>query len=61
MSRPNLNILGSLLDTGVMELNYTLSFKKTGTTRDHGYLFKMKNRDLGALFQKSAEFDLATI
>jgi len=44
-----------------MELDYTLSFKKNGTTRNHGYLFKIKNRDLGALFQKFAEFDLATI
>ncbi len=47
---PLINNFGLLVDTGKIEMDYTLSSKPSGGTRDHGYLFKLWPRDFYLLF-----------
>lgn len=42
--------LGPLIDAGKIEMDLTLSRKPSGGTRDHGYLFKIWQRDIELLF-----------
>jgi len=47
---PFAHALDMLVDAGSITLDYTLSEKRPGIVRDHGYLFKIKPGDMGALF-----------
>lgn len=50
--------LGPALMTGAVTMDYTLSVKESGKTRDHGYLFKLREQDIDVLFPPSREFEL---
>lgn len=47
---PNINMLGYLLDSGIITMDYTIHLKEDGNTRDHGYLFRIRPSNLGLLF-----------
>ena len=47
---PLVSNLGLLVDTGKIEVDYTLSSKSSGGTRDHGYLFKVWPKNFDLLF-----------
>jgi len=57
-SNPHIERLENLLETGLITLDYTLHLKDNGTTRDHGYIFKLKQNSKTALFPKPAIYDL---
>lgn len=54
--------LAPLIESGHVELDFTLSLKKTAagreTARDHGYLFKMWARDRHLLFAPARKYPL---
>lgn len=52
--------LGPAIVAGAVTMDYTLSLKPSGHTRDHGYLFKLHEDDIDVLFPPSVTFDLAT-
>lgn len=47
---PLVNNFGHLIDAGKIEMDYTLSSRPSGGTRDHGYLFKIWPRNFDLLF-----------
>ncbi|QIK95564.1 hypothetical protein G7076_02895 [Sphingomonas sp. HDW15A] len=51
--------LPMLLEAGVITLDYTIKETKTGTAKDQGYLFKIRQSDLPLLFKSPLDFDLA--
>lgn len=48
-----------LVNTGKIEMDYTLSSKQSGGTRDHGYLFKIWPRNLDLLFPPPINYALS--
>ena len=56
---PLVNNFGILVDTGKIEMDYTLSSKSSGGTRDHGYLFKMWPRNFDMLFPPPINYVLS--
>jgi len=56
---PLVNNFGILVDTGKIEMDYTLSSKPSGGTRDHGYLFKMWPRNFDMLFPPPINYALS--
>jgi hypothetical protein len=57
--RPLVSNFGLLVDTGKIEMDYTLSSKPSGGTRDHGYLFKLWPRDFDLLFPPPVNYALS--
>jgi hypothetical protein len=57
---PLINNFGFLVDTGKIEMDYTLSSKPSGGTRDHGYLFKIWPRNFDLLFPPPINYALST-
>jgi hypothetical protein len=57
-SNPFVNRLETLFETGLITMDYTLHIKPSGKARDHGYLFKIKNNSMDALFPKPVLYDL---
>ena len=55
---PNPTYFIALLESGVITLDYLMHFKKDGSARDHGYLFKILHADLDKLFPKPKHFSL---
>lgn len=58
---PNPNFFVPLVEAKIITLDYTMHFKKNGTARDHGYLFKILPENLEKLFPKPQEFDLSLL
>lgn len=56
---PLVSNLGMLIDSGKIELDLTLSEKRNGGTRDHGYLFKIWRDDFDLLFPKPLNYRLS--
>ena len=56
---PLINNFGLLVDTGKIEMDYTLSSKPSGGTRDHGYLFKLWPRNFDLLFPPPINYALS--
>lgn len=56
---PLTNNFGLLVDTGKIEMDYTLSSKPSGGTRDHGYLFKIWPRNFDLLFPPPINYALS--
>lgn len=56
-SKPNVNILGELINAGHIQLDYTFSEKVRASgkvwVRDHGHLWKIKPASMGLLFPPS--------
>jgi hypothetical protein len=50
--------LRHLLSTGRVMLDFTLSELETGRVRDHGYLFRIADRDIPLLFSNPVDYDL---
>jgi len=57
--RPLVSNLGLLIDSGKIELDFTLSEKSSGGTRDHGYLFKIWRENFDLLFPKPINYVLS--
>lgn len=55
---PYIERLESLIENGIITLDYTLHIKDNGTARDHGYLFKLKQNSLSALFPSPIVYNL---
>jgi len=56
---PLINNFGLLVDTGKIEMDYTLSSKPSGGTRDHGYLFKLWPQNFNLLFPPPINYALS--
>jgi len=50
--------LGPAIEAGKVTLDFTLSQKPSGMTRDHGYLFKLHERSIDFLFPPSETYSL---
>jgi hypothetical protein len=57
-SNPYIDKLETLLETGLITMDYTLHLKESGKARDHGYLFKLKANSIESLFPKPLSYDL---
>ena len=55
---PNLDAFPLLLEAGEVTVDYLIAIKPNGSASDHGYKFKMKKKNLEALFGKPKRFDL---
>ena len=56
--RPLVWNLGPAIAAGAVTMDYTLSIKPSGLTRDHGYLFKLHEHNIDVLFPPSDTYDL---
>lgn len=56
---PLVKNFGLLVDTGKIEMDYTLSSKSSGGCRDHGYLFKIWPRNFDMLFPPPINYVLS--
>ena len=50
--------LGPAIAAGAVTMDYTLSIKPSGQTRDHGYLFKLHEHNIDVLFPPSDTYQL---
>ena len=50
---PKVRNLNALIETGVISVDFLMSQKGPQSVRDHGYLFKIYQRDFPALFPPS--------
>ena len=55
---PILRNFETLIEGGLIQVDYLMSQKGPASVRDHGYLFKMKPSDFGALFPPSKTYQL---
>ena len=56
---PNIDAFPILLELGKVFVDYTIKETKTGGAKDQGYLFRMKQNNLMALFGVPRSFDLS--
>ena len=56
--KPNVSNLASLIDAGIVTLDYTLSLKPNGTIRDHGYLFRTTSDKFAHIFPLERVYEL---
>jgi hypothetical protein len=47
--KPNISSLEILINEGIISLDFTLSLKPSGGTRDHGYLFRINRNSINLL------------
>ena len=55
---PNAHLFHTLIDAGIITMDYLLKRKPSGAVRDHGYLFKIFPRDFNLLFPPPRMYDL---
>jgi hypothetical protein len=55
---PLVNNFSALVNSGVITMDFTLSTRPTGATRDHGYLFRIDRRNHHLMFPNPIEYDL---
>jgi len=55
---PYLSKFETLIETGIITVDYTMHFKDSGAARDHGYLFKLKPNNLSSLFPEAIKYNL---
>jgi hypothetical protein len=55
---PKVRNLNTLIETGVISVDFLMSQKGPQSVRDHGYLFKIHQRDFPALFPPSQIYNL---
>ena len=58
---PIAEYFGPLVESGVITMDFTIHVKPSGTTRDHGYLFKIKPEKLDSLFPPPKFYDLSAL
>ena len=56
---PNIDAFALLLEVGEVFVDYTIKETKTGAAKDQGYLFRMKQNNLNALFGVPRSFELS--
>lgn len=56
--KPNITLIGLLLESQVITMDYTMHKKPSGLVRDHGYIFKIKPSNVELLFPKPLEYVL---
>lgn len=59
--KPLVSLLPSLIELGVITMDYTMHRKPSGKIRDHGYLFKIKPNDIRLLFPAPISYNLNNI
>jgi hypothetical protein len=55
--KPNVNLLGALVEQNIITMDYTLS-QKGNRVRDHGYLFKIRPENVNLLFPNPEKYYL---
>lgn len=55
---PNIQGFETLLESGIITVDYLISQKGSTSVRDHGYLFKIHQRDINALFPPPKIYEL---
>ncbi|AXE62016.1 MvaI/BcnI family restriction endonuclease [Candidatus Thioglobus sp. NP1] len=55
---PYISKFETLIETGIITMDYTMHIKESGKWRDHGFLFKLKPNQLPALFPEAIKHDL---
>ena len=54
----DVSVFSTLIETGVITLDYTIKETKSGTAKDQGYLFKISSKELDLLFSRVDEYSL---
>ena len=57
-SNADISVFPTLIETGVVTLDYTIKETKTGAAKDQGYLFKIASKNLDLLFSKVEHYSL---
>lgn len=57
-TNPYIDRLETLIETGLITMDYTMHIKPTGKIRDHGYLFKLHQSSKESLFPKPDKYNL---
>ena len=57
-ANPYIDKIETLIETGLITMDYTMHIKTTGKVRDHGYLFKLHQNSKESLFPQSIKYDL---
>ena len=52
------NIFPTLIETGVITLDYTIKEAKKNVAKDQGYLFKISSKNLDLLFSRISHYSL---
>lgn len=60
-ANPFIDKFETLVETGLITLDYTMHIKPSGDVRDHGYLFKLRSNSKAALFPNSQMYDLTKL
>lgn len=60
-ANPYIEKLETLIETGLITLDYAMHVKPAGGIRDHGYLFKLHQNSKSALFPNPTKYDLTTM
>jgi hypothetical protein len=55
---PYISKFETLIETGIITMDYTMHIKASGRWRDHGFLFKLKPNHLSSLFPETVKYDL---
>lgn len=58
---PFIDKFETLVETGLITMDYTMHIKPSGEVRDHGYLFKLRPNSKAALFPAAQVFDLTQL
>jgi len=59
-TNPYIDKLETLIETGLITMDYTMHIKPTGKIRDHGYLFKLHQNSKESLFPKPDKYNLTS-
>jgi len=57
-ANPYIDKLETLIETGLITMDYTMHIRPNGKVRDHGYLFKLHQNSKRSLFPESTIYDL---
>ena len=55
---PYISKFETLIETGIITMDYTMHIKASGKWRDHGFLFKLKPNQLPTLFPEAIKYNL---
>jgi len=55
---PYISRFETLIETGIITMDYTMHIKASGKWRDHGFLFKLKPNQLSSLFPEPVRYNL---
>ena len=58
---PYIDKFETLIETGLITMDYTMRTKPSGSVGDHGFIFKLRNSSKPALFPESKVYDLTKL